>query len=204
MSADRVVVIVDVDGVIYNFISEFRNTVMLLTGRRAYDLPDPTEWDFYKAWKLTTAEFQDLFIRSVLEHNLLRAGMPMPTAVAGWLRLRALSGVLLHIVSDAGCNGCRERAEQNRTYWLHSWGFVPDALTYTADKAGIVRQYRDDGWTVLGIEDNVDNYRSMSDAGAEMWLAHHPFNSELVVPTGRRVNNFEHFALRVESSIRYR
>lgn len=196
---DRNVVLIDVDGVLYNFVAEFRNAVMRLTKRHESSLPDATQWSFYKDWDLTSAQFHDLLTCAVNDHRLLRSGMPLPHSVAGWQRLHAIPGLILHVVSDVGCDGCRETAQAHRTYWLNSWGFHADAITYTADKAAVVDGYRNDGWKVYGIEDNPDHYQQMTDTGAEMWLVNYPFNQHIVVPSGRRVRGFGHFSMRLES-----
>jgi 5'(3')-deoxyribonucleotidase len=126
---------VDLDNVVYPFVSVLGDWVSAVTGRLRAELPDETCWEFYKEqWGYTTAEFLDLYRRAVDNSYLFSQGVPIEGSIDGINELKDL-GHTIHFATDRFVG---KFAQANTEQWLIANEIHYDSLTYTKDKT-IVR-----------------------------------------------------------------
>jgi len=194
-----VVAVIDVDGVLYDYVHHLGNAAAVHLGRPRSEFPPARVWNFYKdQWGLTTPEFLELVDVAVSNHGFLRTGRPYRDALDGFARLHELD-VRIHIATHIGTEGDPNGHQAARREWLDEQGFVFADLTFTGDKASVARSYLDQGWRVFALEDNVDNFRSLRDAGASAYLVDQLWNlPEVGAP---RVTSVKQFAEVIEAQL---
>lgn len=174
-------IIVDLDGVVFNFTESLK---MYLVDHRGFDparLADTTTWDFYKDdWGLTLDEYLKLCHDGVNDQVVFRQGPTWPGAVEGIHKLQR-RGHTIHIATDRSFGS---RSPQNTTDWLEEQGITYESITFGPDKTLIHAD--------LIIEDRDKNYIAVEQAGnATPVLITRPWNVDLV--GARRVSNWEEF-----------
>lgn len=198
--ARPMVALLDIDGVVYDFVSNLARVATARTGRPMQDFKPAECWDFFLDWGLTLPEFLELYAHGVHHHGLMGKGLPLPGAVAGWSKLHA-SGAAIVIATDCGAPGAEEEARAARRTWLEEWGFTHHQLVFTAEKHAVAETLIEGGFAVCAIEDRPKNFDALLDAGADAYLMHQRWN-RLHPDHGRRVLDLEQFADRVLSSTR--
>jgi len=180
MPKQIVVAVMDVDGVIYNFVDGLASVAVNHLGRPKSDFPPADCWNFFKdQWGLTTKEYLDLVDVGVAEHGLISNGEPFDGAQAGFDRLIKL-GVHIHIATHIGKDGDVGGHRVARVAWLDQHGFGYHALDFTSEKDLVAKAYIDEGDTVFALEDNVENYRSLVEVGARAYLLDQAWNRDEV------------------------
>lgn len=171
---------VDLDGVCYGFTDSLRRYMVDHKGYDPKDLPDSTCWDFHKVdWGWTTAEFLEHFAAGVDAGVVFLHGDPEEGAVKYIQQLKN-DGHTIHIITHRAVG---TKSVQNTGEWLAREGIVFDSLTFSADKT-IVK-------TDFFIEDNVDNYNALEEAGVEVVLYDRPWNQ--YAEHAYRVSGWEDF-----------
>ena len=189
------VAVVDIDGVVYNFVESLAIVAPELTGRPAHHFPPATHWNFFsEQWGMTLDEFKDLVDVATANHGLFAEGPHYAGSLEGWARLREL-GVFIHVATHLG----NEQARCARLIWLAAHGLVFDAVTFTADKAVAAAPYVGQGRRVFAIEDNVDNYEALLAVGADAYLMSQEYNAEALQV--RRVSSLADFAEVIAASL---
>lgn len=189
----RPVVVVDIDGVVFDFNDALAHAAVELTGRPLTSFPPAEEWDFMPAWGISLDEYFALLEEAVRSKDLFTRGRPLPGSIAGWRRLREMDErPLLHVATDCGHGDTTELARAQRVRWLEAWGFDFDELTFTADKGAVAAEHLESGRRVLAIDDRPKNFDQLVEVGAHTFLADQRWNRH--VETTRRVRDLAEFA----------
>lgn len=161
---------IDLDGVCYDFAKSLSEYLVESEGFDPDSLPEPTCWEFYeKDWGLTLDEFLTLFAKGVDAGYVFRVGDPHDDCVEIMRTLHLDHS--LHIVTHRTIG---ERGVQNTMEWLFEKQIPYDTITFSRDKT-IVK-------TDLFIEDNVDNFLALEEAGVQAVLMDRPWNQHLDTP----------------------
>jgi hypothetical protein len=191
-------VVMDVDGVIFDYVGQLGDVVSTILDRPRNEFPPADTWDFMtQQWGMEFDEYLELVEQGVRDHKFFGKGIPLPGSSVGW-KMLADSGARIHIASHCGITSLASQEQQNRLEWLDEWGFIYDDITFTPDKASVAKMYLDQGWEVASLDDHVDNYWALHEVGSVSYLAHQRSNSH--VPTTRRVANVEEFAKKINST----
>lgn len=198
----RPVVVVDIDGVVFDFNDALAHAAVVITGRPLHSFPPAEEWDFMPAWGISLEEYFGLLEEAVRNHDLFARGRPLPGSIAGWRALRAMgSRPFIHVATDCGHGDTIELAREQRVRWLEAWGFDYDALTFTADKGAVAREHLERGHRVFAVDDRPKNFDQLVESGAVTLLAEQRWNRH--VDTDRRVRDLAAFADLVDSTTSY-
>jgi hypothetical protein len=201
-SASRIVAVIDIDGVMYDFVGAMAEVASQHLKRPLSEFPGALTYNFYKdQWNMTTPEFLDLMAVGAREYGLFGGNTPpYPMAVEGVRRLHAL-GVPIHFATDCGDDEDSTGARANRLAWLPFIGLDHGAfdITFTADKPSVALPYIEQGYEVFAIDDKVENFQALLDCGANAYLQDLRMNEHF--ETDRRVSNLLVFADKVAESI---
>lgn len=174
-------VIVDLDGVVFNFTDSLRLYLVQHCGRYEHELPDAKVWDFFiDQWGMTVEEFLDHCNAGVDAGVIFRQGPSWPGAVEGVQALKD-RGHSVHILTDRSFGNL---SPQNTIEWLKENEVPFDTITFSADKTILQAD--------LLIEDRDRNYLAVEAAGnATPVLMTRPWNLDLV--GARRVSDWPEF-----------
>ena len=118
------VAIVDIDGVVYDYVTCLGDVAAAHLGRPREDFPPAECWDFFKdQWGLTLEEYLELVDVGAEHHGLFATGDPFIGALEGWGRL-VDAGVRIHIATHLGDEGDPKGHQAARRAWLHGQGLV--------------------------------------------------------------------------------
>lgn len=185
-------VVLDLDGVVYNFGRELRKSVVSLLGD-LNGLPAPVEWDFpHSQWGLTEDEYDYVVTTGVLKENLFWEGDPLPGAREGWDYLSDRDDVYIHVVTNRRPVGAIHEAECATRFWLARNRFDYDKLSITKDKVNAVKsnmgRFESSQFDhVITVEDNADNWEAYKDEGYQSLLVVAPWNSQAEASHGETI-----------------
>ena len=177
-------VVIDLDGVVYPFADAFKQYCVRELHMNPKQLAYPTRWEFYEDWGMTREEFDAHLIQATIDHDLYATMPPEYNADYAWNVIRELK-LTLHVVT------CRpkEAHEQTRK-WLDAHNLTPDYLWFPSTTKG--RVIKEIGRPTIAIDDNVEYYLDMDNAGAMSILRTQPWNTYQVDAV--RVPNLRSFA----------
>lgn len=176
-------VAIDLDGVIYPFADAFRKYCITVLGLSSSKLPSPTTWEFYKEWGMDKIEFEEHLRVGSRDHNLFNSMPAEYNADYAWNKFREM-GVTIHVMTYRPV----EAHEQTRQ-WLDTHGLTPDHLWFPISKGDTIRSH---GGNFMAIDDHIDNYLDMKNAGALSVLHTQPWNTHHL--DALRVSNMRNFA----------
>ena len=196
------VAILDIDGVVYPFVTPLSVVASKHTGRPLEHFPEALVWDFFKdQWGLSTPEFLELMAIGAREHGLFGGATdPYPKAVPGIKLLQEL-GVHVHFATDCGDAQDSTGARANRLAWLAR----PDIdlaeidITFTADKAAVALSYIEQGHRVYAADDRPENYEALAAVGAIAFLQDQKYNEFLI--DAQRIHDLVEFAELIKSDL---
>lgn len=166
----------DIDGVLYDFVADFNN--YMKTSLIAY------KYDYFTDI-MTVEEFIENIKRGCNEGKLFKqSALEGSNEVIDTLRAY---GHKVHIITARGFN---KAAIELTNQFLAAAGIEYDSLVFSKMKTVIK--------TDFFIEDNVDNYFALEQAGTESWLITRPWNEMHQVD--RRINTLEEFVEKVGRS----
>lgn len=197
------IAMIDIDGVLFPYADPkpgyaydtgaFAEVVSLLQGRPLATLAPIKSWSFYKEqWGMTTAEFLDCMRRGVLEHDLFARKPPFEGSAVAMTYLHSL-GVEIHLVTNRVIDGAVEAATAQTIQWCADWGITYDKLVVSKDK--VMNGFMGYAWS---IDDNVDNYDALADAGCNPYLLDRPWNQG---HGGQRVSSLMEFVITVRKDL---
>lgn len=174
----------DLDGVVYDWVASMAAAAQQLWGREASALPPARTWDFWRdQWGFSLDEFLTLYREGVRAGVVFTHGGPYPGAREAVAQMRA-DGHTVHVVTDRGLPDIAELSQQATFTWLEQHGMAVDSVTFAADKTVVP--------TDVFIEDRVENYIHLDEAGSHPVLIDRPYNLHL--PDARRVPDLPAFA----------
>jgi len=172
---------VDLDGVVFDFVSNLRNYLVDHHGRIEHELPDAETWDFFvDQWGITLDQFLEICAEGVDAGVIFRQGEPLPGARDAINRLRA-NGHTIHFVTDRRFGA---KSPHNTYDWLAEYDIGYDSLSFSHDKTIIDAD--------ILIEDRDRNYLAVEAHGKVIpVLMTRPWNLDLV--GARRVADWAEF-----------
>lgn len=190
---------IDLDGVCYPFVDVLRqwmtdrpDSVIINRAEGALDpekFTEPTRWEFYKDWGMTTPEFLRICSDATDSGYMFTVGDPMP-GVYDALRMLANAGHTLHAITDRTF-GSPGVAAGSTIAWTARHGLPFSTFTFGADKAVAAG-------VDLMVDDKPENIHAMREAGVEARLVTAKWNRRFdTLGRADRVNDLMDFALRV-------
>lgn len=180
---------IDMDGVMYDFATEFRNYCGKRMNRT--DLPFPRHWEFYEDWGLDRETFYNWLDEATLNDNIFLTGEPLTDTVEGWQRLRGM-GMRIHILTHR-----RFPAYEQTVRWLNKHGFLPDSLHFGEDKVALSAIAVEDS---ASIDDHIGYYEMYQQVEVLSFLRTQPWNLNYYA---RRATTLLDFACKVEQYNNY-
>jgi len=182
----------DLDGVGHVFGDSVHNH-LIHTGRghlwKSGSTPHPY-WDWYRDWGWTSQQFVE-FCHEAADCGCLFNGPTRPGWVEGMDRL-AEAGHYIVIITDRPFGSTPSVSEKITVEWLDEHKVYYDELIFSADKAC--------RWTDFYIDDKIENYDALIDAGTKAFLLNRPWN---VVDGGdarNRIDSMEEYVEAVENA----
>lgn len=158
---------VDCDGILYDFVASLQHFLTKYRGWSRFDLPDALSWNFWDdQWSMTLEEFLDYCADGVDSGVVFKWGDPEVHSVEVLEALRE-DGHTLHVVTNRSFGS---RSVENTESWLVEHGVPFDTLTFSKDKTVVPVD--------IFIEDNVDNYNALVDAGVCAVMFDRPWNQD--------------------------
>jgi hypothetical protein len=186
LSPHLIRLLLDVDGVFFDFVEEIRQYFSKVTGRPLDTLPYANCWDFWKdQWSVTSAEFFAVYAAGVIAGDLFQA--PPDPGTVECLRKIAAAGVSINIVTSRQVPGAIEEAAVATKAWINRFHVPHDTLT-------IVGPAKRDTALELdlntSIDDAVHHYQELDEIGVDAYLYTRPWNKSF---EGRRVASLDAF-----------
>ena len=176
---------IDLDGVCYDFVGEFRNFCELELDR---NLPRVVDWNFYSVqWGLSVDEFLDLYASAVNYFDLFSRGTPLPGSLMLWQELQE-RGHHLHVVTDRSPRGAAAKARAQTLKWLGAWGLAPDSVQFSADKT-VIKKVSKTGFNIA-IDDRWENVRDLREANVLAYCLRQPWNDNRDLPYVESLTQF--------------
>ncbi len=185
---------IDVDGVLYDFVSAFRETAQRKFSMR--DFPTfSSDWDFSN-WGLTPDEYKSLWtkIRGSLDW-FLENERPYPFAIESLNLLR--DHELSFITTRCSTQG--DPVLRQTQLQINKLGVEFPTVIVRSDKGPVVSGLALDFY----IDDYVENlYRvEMCSPSTKLFLVNQTYNKDLIVPDSwTRVNSLKEFTERIENA----
>lgn len=158
---------IDLDGVVYDFVSALRDYLVEETGRSPSDFPDATTWGFFKEWGLTVEQYERAVRRGIRDRRVFWIGVPLPGAIDG-LRALVEDGHHLTIVTAREIAGAEIAARHATESWLSAWEVPHHDLRISNSKTGL-------GLDLL-LDDAPHHYEEAVAAGERCVLFSRPWN----------------------------
>ena len=117
---------IDMDGVVYPFMSAFKKYCIDVLKETTF--PEPLKWEFYEDWGISKQTFDTMMQTAPISHRLFASESPMENVALGWKLLREL-GVRIHVITARPNTAWAQTAD-----WLHDHELVPDHLHFTHNK----------------------------------------------------------------------
>ena len=149
-------------------------------------------WNWYEDWGWTGKQFVD-FCNEAADCGCLFDGPTRP----GWVEsMNALTeaGHYIVIITDRPFGSSPEVSHKITEEWLRKHGVYYDELIFSANKAC--------RWTDFYIDDKIENYDALHEAGTNVFLLNRPWNE---VPGGdarQRIDTMEEYVEAVEKAVR--
>lgn len=192
-----ILVVKDLDGVSYDFVTRLGDHAAEVTGRPRAEFVPAQTWNFaMEQWGLDLDDFLGLMQSGYDAKQVFWTGDPLPGAIEGWTRIAALDGIHIQVVTDRPV----DVGAVATTGWLAEHGLSYHSLAVTADKVAAVNELADEiGATrILTIEDRDKNHIAYRDAGFDAYLLTRPWNAH--VDEDRRCRDLNEFADVVETT----
>lgn len=174
---------IDLDGVVYNFLDEFRNYAAPKLGLMPQDLPDSDNWFFSRDWGMTDEEYADMLHFGVTKDDLFSKGEVYPGAVEALKKLQEANFEIV-IITARDLDGTtdtikfvRERTE----LWLLENKVPYDELII--DNCKFVHDIN-----VL-VDDGIHNVSNFVQTGRPAYVFDRPWNQNFVYD---RVMDWDH------------
>ena len=183
----------DLDGVLFNFGQSCKDYLDATSrGHLWKSGPTPAPfWDWYKDWGWTSAEFVQFCNEGVDAGYIFRGNVRDNAVAAVWEVKTAGHNIIVATDRSFGTN---PKASQDATIeWWKEYGFPDyDEIYFTADKT--------EANADIFVEDKLQNYDALMQAGVECWLINRPWND--VGPDQRnRIDDIIEFPSKVAARV---
>lgn len=175
-------VLVDLDGVIFDYCSAITNFFHEESDIPLAELPMPDRWAIWDCWQMRKDDWI-ANATAAADSGLFAEERAYPDAIEGVRELNDL-GHKVHIATARRGH----RARIDTLEWLKQHNVDYDRITFTTDKSVIKAD--------VAIEDNLDNAAALQAAGVTVFLMDRPWNQE---PTDiPRVSDMRDFVIQVQ------
>ena len=171
---------IDLDGVIYPFMSAFRTYCAERMGKLF--LPDPTHWLFYEDWDLDKETFDQWLNDAARTHDVFASENPYEGVVEAWEMMRSM-GLNIHVVTARP-----QSAWEQTAGWLTEHNLVADSLHFNPTKSFL--SFLSKGKAAL-LDDHIAYYEEASRSGIVPVLMDRPWNQSKT--NAIRVTNLTQF-----------
>lgn len=160
----------DLDGVIYNFVDEFRIHVAGLRGVDPDSLPVVNKWEFYLDWGMTLEEYMATLAEAAVQGHVFKNGLAYEGAAEALRKVRDMNFHIVAItarkLSDAPND--HQIVCDNTAAWLKANDIVYDELivdnTKTRHNLNIL------------VDDSIGNVEEFIRAGTKAYIFDRPWN----------------------------
>lgn len=173
---------IDLDGVLYPFVTAFRQYCIRHLGYSRATTPEPTHWHFYEDWNMDKEVFYEHIKIGARDHRLFTEFPPEPTCHHAFDGLREM-GIRIHILTHRP-----QVAEHDTINWLARHNLLPHSIHFVKDKT--ILKDMAFGKAAM-VDDCVDNYVAAKEAGILAVLHSRPWNMEY--PDALRVQTMRGF-----------
>jgi hypothetical protein len=170
---------VDLDGVCYDFGEALKKFLVEHEGFDENLMTVPKIWDFFLEWGLSLDTYLDYYQKGVDAGVVFVYGDPHEGCLEYMTKLKE-DGHTLHIVTYRTIG---DKAVENTMHWLKREQIPYDSISFSKDKTIIANDYF--------IEDNLDNYAALEQAGIGAFLMDRPWNASQYV--SNRVFSWDQF-----------
>jgi len=185
-------VMMDLDGVVFNFADSLKRYLLLAGIRKPGDIPDgeTKHWNFFEdeGWDLSLGEFLQ-HCNDGADAGVVFAGPTRPGALEMYDTIWN-AGHEIIIITDRPFGTTPEVSRKITRDWLEQHSLRYHTLIFSADKT-CTR-------TDIAIEDKLENYDALNAVGTEVYLINRPWNRH-VKDNRRRVDTLEEFTAIVMS-----
>jgi hypothetical protein len=176
--ASPIAAIIDVDGVLYDYVGDLAVIAATHLNRPLSDFPPAQVWEFFsKQWGLSLQEYLELVDVGVTDYGFIRTGTPLIDSIEG-IHCLISAGVEVHIATDLGEPGDPKGHQRARLDWLSAQGLDLTTLpvTFTSNKHDVAEDYLSRGYRVFALDDKVTNYHLLNEVGATCYLFTQNYN----------------------------
>lgn len=166
---------IDLDGVCYDFQGALREFMTEIWGFKDEDLPEATDWNFYRNWgnpPITDSDFHWYVTQATVHGGLFDYADPINNA-DNVIRKLKNHGHSIHIITDRDWGQLGE-AQRQTVSWLKTHSIPFDSLHFTAEKGMVDVEYM--------LDDKPQNVRDMLANGTEAALLDRPWNQGPELP----------------------
>jgi FMN phosphatase YigB (HAD superfamily) len=156
---------IDVDGCLYDFVTDYLDFITAFCGVDERDLRPVDHWNFYEDYGFDVEDFNEHLTDGASRGLIFNQRPPYFGAVVNLGRLREL-GHTVHIITDRGRFG--HEAIGRTAEWLHEHGIPFDSLSFSKDKTLLDID--------LMVEDAPMNLEALSKAGIQTVRYRQPWN----------------------------
>jgi 5'(3')-deoxyribonucleotidase len=160
----------DLDGVIYNFVDEFRTLYSQKMGIDIDTLKVQDSWEFYKDWGMTDEDYYTYLGLAAIHGEVFCDGDIYPNARDSILKLKEMGFEIVIITARQLSNNPDHMKiiEDNTLQWLYNNNIAFDELVIDNDKS---RHNLD-----ILIDDNLNNVEALLITGASAYVFDQPWN----------------------------
>ena len=159
----------DLDGVLYDFGDSVVRYLESIG--RSYthkdEADEPHSWDFYEHWGMDRNEFTQ-HCHDGADAGFIFCGGTRPGAVEAVWKVKDMGHEII-VITDRQFGTTPSVSHKNTINWWNDNGFPPyDELHFSADKTSAP--------TDIFVEDKLENYVALHQAGTMCWLITRPWN----------------------------
>ena len=150
-------------------------------------------WNFYEEWGWTFTQFKALVDWGV-DHGYVFSGHWREGAIEALGRIAALGHEII-IITDRSWGSDPVNSQRNTIEAFQRAGIEYDELHFTSDKTSVEVD--------VMVEDRIDNYDALVDAGTPTWLINRPWNKVEGHDMRNRINSMTEYADVIERITKY-
>jgi len=160
----------DLDGVVYNFVDEFRTYVSTQRRVDPASLAEIDKWEFYLDWGMTEGEYFETLQEAAIGGHIFKSGQIYEGAAEAVAEVRDMGFEIVAITARKLTDIVLDHQiiYDNTANWLTMNGIEFDELIVTNNKVG-------HGLNVL-VDDHLGNVHNFIAAGGKGFIFDRPWN----------------------------
>ena len=196
-------ILLDLDGVAFDFVSSIRRHIVNKHHRDADELPDAERWAFYEDWGYTRDEFLALMHEAATERTLWVDAPPFADATLGWMALYEYCRVVA--ITHRAPGGDVALGTELTLAWMNRNGLKVDVLDVVSERSlkvdsalEAIKYYKPR--STYGIEDYVPNAEAWAEIPeVRSYILDRPYNHDIEsdLPRVASLDNFAKHVMKV-------